>query len=123
MLKRASSVPSRGANEPDIELNTNSCDATNNQSDTFDVSTTRTIFGAPESTTTTKGLTPSTTDESVKCLSSQQQSSTSSSNIDHHPPTSTQQTNGTQNINAGQLLPHLPNITPLRGNTNYQGWL
>lgn len=85
-------------------MTTSVSQTTNGPKESFDTGTVR---------HSTSGLTSSTTDESVKGLTSSSTPSTSTIN-----PNQT-----TSEINAGQLLPHLPNITPVRGHTNYQGWL
>lgn len=87
MLKRASSVPTHVEDEQ----------GTSKQQPTK----------SPESSQH-EGLTPSTTDESVKC---------STTLLD---PLLRQ----THSLNeSSEPIPHLPNITPVRGHLNYQGWL
>lgn len=114
-MKRASSVPSRSAGD-DAKLSavaTINHESSKKRNETFDGIVR--ISGA--------GLTPSTTDESVRCTTSpQSHQSTSSKEMSQQHKSNTMATT-TQNINAEQLLPHLPNITPVRGHTNYQGWL
>lgn len=114
ILKRASSVPSRSdEHEPSPSVST----IVPGQSSSVNE-------GGYEGTSAgivrrKSGISPSSTDESVKCSTTPSPvgaiviASTSTTN-----PTST-----TSEINAGSLLPHLPNITPVRGHTNYQGWL
>lgn len=88
MLKRASSVPTRVEDD-------DSHGAIGQQKK------------SPESSQH-EGLTPSTTDESVKC---------STALLD---PLLRQ----THSLNeTNEPIPHLPNITPVRGHINYQGWL
>lgn len=114
ILKRASSVPSRSDEpEPSPSVST----IVPGQSSSINE-------GGYEGTSAgivrrKSGMTPSSTDESIKCSTTPTTvgaivtASTSTTN-----PTST-----TSEINAGSLLPNLPNITPVRGHTNYQGWL
>lgn len=109
ILKRASSVPSR-TDDNDTQL-INVTQSTNGPTEGSGSGITgRTMIRSAS------GLTPSTTDESVKCSTSTSPPSSSGG----VPTSSNQQTS---EINSGQLLPHLPNITPVRGHTSYQGWL
>lgn len=86
MLKRASSVPTRVEDgEGTSEQQTKSPESSQHE-----------------------GLTPSTTDESVKC---------STTLLD---PLLRQTHSLTE---SSEPIPHLPNITPVRGHINYQGWL
>ncbi|XP_037048011.1 transient receptor potential-gamma protein isoform X9 [Bradysia coprophila] len=96
ILQRASSVPSRVALDPKAANNASSC--TTNQQD--QPSQQESI----DTTTIQSGLSQSTTDESVKATTS-------------NDPIVLRQT-----VTTPEVLPHLPNITPVRGH-NYQGWL
>lgn len=89
ILKRASSVPSR------VEDEKKHGDGEHSKS--------------PESSQH-EGLTPSTTDESVKF---------SAALLDPL----LRQTHSLTESSSHEPIPHLPNITPVRGHINYQGWL
>lgn len=93
MLKRASSVPTRTECEE-------------NQGDVEPHGETK----SPESTTPHAGITPSTTDESVRGTTTL---------LDPL----LRQSNSLSDSNSRDPIPHLPNITPVRGHVNYQGWL
>lgn len=84
-MKRASSVPSRVEDDKKISGE---------------------HVKSPESSQH-EGLTPSTTDESVKF---------SAAILD---PLLRQ----THSLSESTSIPHLPNVTPVRGHINYQGWL
>lgn len=90
VLKRASSVPSRVEDENTAKSEEAAKSPSSSQ---------------PE------GLTPSTTDESVKG---------SSALLDPllRPPRSTSDSSQSHDI-----LPQIPNVTPVRGHINFQGWL
>lgn len=107
VLKRAASVPSRVALDAAGKL-ADINQATQSQPLSVDIT-----LSAPQ----TGGLSTSTTDENIKC-------STSAPSTE--PPLLLRQSNTTPDIQrsggGGQLLPHLPNITPVRAPT-YQGWL
>lgn len=98
MLKRASSVPSRS----DCDENLPASDG--QQPKPVPCST---IY---QETNERAGITPSTTDESVKTSTT--------------PPDPLLRQSAMASDNAARdLLPHLPNITPVRGHINFQGWL
>lgn len=102
ILKRASSVPSR-----------TECDEKLPPADgqqTKPIVPCTTIYQETNERTG-GGITPSTTDESVK--------TTTTTPSD---PLLRQSTMASDNATR-DLLPHLPNITPVRGHINYQGWL
>lgn len=148
ILKRASSVPSR-TDEPiasvpsvctinEMDTSTNgplpSCGV-----DGGGVGASGDGSGGTMVRRSTSGITPSSTDESVKCstttstttppsssggggttiIVAASTSSGSSSMAGGPPPMAST----TSEISASSLLPHLPNITPVRGHQNYQGWL
>lgn len=97
MLKRASSVPSRVALDAAGKVAADHHHHHNQQS---------------------SGISPSTTDESVKCqMPSTEQLLTRQS---MGQSTTSRPTSGT---GPSELLPNLPNITPVRGHPSYQGWL
>lgn len=88
-MKRASSVPSRVEDE-----NQGKCDQP---------------IKSPSSSQH-EGLTPSTTDESVKC---------STTPLDPL----LRQTHSLNESSSREPIPQIPNVTPVRGHINYQGWL
>lgn len=88
-MKRASSVPSR-------------VDGDKKQTDGEQAK-------SPESSQH-EGLTPSTTDESVKF---------SAALLDPL----LRQTHSLTESSSHEPIPQLPNVTPVRGHINYQGWL
>lgn len=97
LLKRASSVPTR------VE-----CEQSEDQQDSLDT----TNYQPAESSGTRTTVTPSTTDENVRCISQPQLDPILSVAYSSSDPASR------------ELLPHLPNITPVRGHSHYQGgWL
>lgn len=90
MLKRASSVPTRvecDDNERTAEQQTKSPESSQHE-----------------------GITPSTTDESVRC---------STTLLDPL----LRQTHSLSESVSREPIPQLPNVTPVRGHINYQGWL
>lgn len=99
ILKRASSVPSRVALDPKDANNASLCTTKQDQPIQQE---------SIDTTTIQSGLSQSTTDESVKATTSNE--------------TTLRQSITTPEMNINELLPHLPNITPVRGHT-YQGWL
>lgn len=100
ILKRASSVPSpRVALDPKAAMNASLCTTKQDQPNQQE---------SIDTTTIQSGLSQSTTNESVKATTSNE--------------IMLRQSITTPDINPNELLPHLPNITPVRGHT-YQGWL
>lgn len=105
MLKRAASVPSRVALDAAGKLAAID-QTTQSQPSSVD----RALPAQP-----TAGLSTSTTDESVKC-------STSTPSTEPLLLRQSTTTPDIQRSGVDPLLPHLPNITPVRAPT-YQGWL
>lgn len=101
ILKRASSVPSRVALDPKDAINASLCTTKQDQPSQQESIDTPTIQS---------GLSQSTTDESVKATTSNETTLVIRQSIT------------TPEMQTSELLPHLPNITPVRGHT-YQGWL